>query len=75
MTRPRVVIIDDYLGIGLSSADWSPLEDRVAIDVFRDTLSKEDELVERLKPYAIICAMRERTKFPRTLLDRLPNLK
>ncbi|KAH9944140.1 D-isomer specific 2-hydroxyacid dehydrogenase [Epithele typhae] len=33
------------------------------------------EAFERLEPYTIICAMRERTKFTATLLDRLPNLK
>ncbi|KZP16841.1 hypothetical protein FIBSPDRAFT_912172 [Athelia psychrophila] len=40
-----------------------------------NTLSTEDDLVARLKPYAIICAMRERTKFRASLLDKLPNLK
>ena len=73
--RVRVAILDDYQGVALTSADWSPLKDRVTINVFRDTLHGEDALVERLKEFEIICAMRERTKFPRSLLDRLPNLK
>ncbi|KAJ3894734.1 D-isomer specific 2-hydroxyacid dehydrogenase [Lentinula edodes] len=30
---------------------------------------------EQLEPYEIICAMRERTKFLPSLLDRLPNLR
>jgi phosphoglycerate dehydrogenase-like enzyme len=72
---PRVAILDDYQGVALTSADWSPLRDQVSIDVFRDTVLDEDALVERLHPYAIICAMRERTKFFKPLLDRLPNLK
>ncbi|KIK70882.1 hypothetical protein GYMLUDRAFT_66097 [Collybiopsis luxurians FD-317 M1] len=40
-----------------------------------DTLADEDDLVKRLEPYEIVCAMRERTKFFSSLLDRLPNLK
>lgn len=72
---PRVAILDDYQGVALTSADWSPLKDKVSLDVFRDTLLDEDALVERLYPYEIICAMRERTKFFKPLLDRLPNLK
>ena len=34
---PRVAILDDYQGVALSSADWTPLKGRVAIDVFRET--------------------------------------
>ena len=72
---PRVAVLDDYQGIALKSADWSPLDGRVTIDVFREHISDEDELVEKLEPYTIICAMRERTKFPRSVLERLPNLR
>jgi len=72
---PRVAILDDYQGVALSSADWAPLKGRVVIDVFRDTILDEDDLVRRLEGYDIICAMRERTKFPRSLLDRLPKLQ
>jgi phosphoglycerate dehydrogenase-like enzyme len=71
----KVAILDDYQRVAFTFADWSPLQDRVKVDVFTETLADEDALVERLKPYAIICAMRERTKFPASVLDRLPNLK
>jgi phosphoglycerate dehydrogenase-like enzyme len=70
-----VAILDDYQGVALSSADWTPVKGRVVIDVFRDTILDEDGLVRRLEKYEIICAMRERTKFPRSLLDRLPKLR
>ena len=72
---PRVAILDDYQGVALTSADWSHLKGRVNIDVYRDTLLEEDQLARRLQPYDIICAMRERTKFPSSLFDKLPNLK
>ena len=71
----KVAILDDYQRVALMLADWSPLQGRVKVDVYTETLHDEDALVERLKPYAIICAMRERTKFPASLLDKLPNLK
>ena len=72
---PRVAILDDYQSIALHAADWSPLDRKVIIDVFTDTISDEDALAARLEPYQIICAMRERTKFTPSLIDRLPNLK
>lgn len=71
----RVAILDDYQKVAFTFADWSALKGRVAIDVFTDTISDEDALVTRLEPYNIICAMRERTKFRASLLDRLPKLK
>ncbi|KAL1748511.1 hypothetical protein HDZ31DRAFT_29506 [Schizophyllum fasciatum] len=73
--RVPVAILDDYQGVALSSADWSALKDRVDIDVYSDTLHDEDALIRRLEKYEIICAMRERTKFDRALLDRLPKLR
>ncbi|KAJ2915296.1 hypothetical protein MD484_g5099, partial [Candolleomyces efflorescens] len=73
---PRVAILDDYQSLSTKLADWSAVREKVSsIDVFTDTLHDEDALVERLAPYQIISAMRERTKFPASLLDRLPNLK
>ena len=71
----RVAILDDYQHVAFSSADWSPISDRIKCDVFDETLSDENKLAERLQPYSIICAMRERTKFTASLIDRLPNLK
>lgn len=74
-TGTRVAILDDYQSVSLTSADWSPLQGKIDVDVYSDTLADEDALVRRLEPYEIICAMRERTKFTASLLDRLPNLK
>jgi len=71
----RVAILDDYQQVALKLADWSPISGRVVVDVFTDTLAEEDQIVQRLQPYEIICAMRERTKFPRSVLERLPNLR
>ncbi|KAI0673423.1 D-isomer specific 2-hydroxyacid dehydrogenase [Trametes maxima] len=73
--RARVAILDDYQNVAFKFADWSSIKDRLQIDTFPDTTNDEDVLAKRLEPYAIICAMRERTKFRASLLDRLPNLR
>jgi len=71
----RLAVLDDYQHVAFTSADWTSVLRRLSIDTFPDTIADEDALAERLAPYTIICAMRERTKFPASLLDRLPNLK
>lgn len=73
--KVAVAILDDYQHVALLMADWSPIQDRIAIDVFDDTISDVEALAKRLQPYTIICAMRERTKFTAELLDKLPKLK
>jgi len=71
----RVAILDDYQNTALASADWSLISDRTQIEVFTDHLFDEDEIVRRLQDFEVICAMRERTPFTRSLIERLPNLK
>jgi len=67
----RVAILDDYQGVGESLGDWSGLD----VTTFRDHLAGEDAVAERLAPFDVVVAMRERTPFPRTLLERLPRLR
>jgi phosphoglycerate dehydrogenase-like enzyme len=71
----RLSILDDYQGVVLGMADWSPLEGRVEIVVERKPFADEDEAVRVLAGSEIIAAMRERTPFLRSLVERLPNLK
>ncbi|KDQ09265.1 hypothetical protein BOTBODRAFT_179126 [Botryobasidium botryosum FD-172 SS1] len=71
----KTAILDDYQHAALKCADWSSIAPRLAIDVYDDTIHDEDAIIKCLEPYTIICAMRERTKFPRSVLERLPNLK
>jgi phosphoglycerate dehydrogenase-like enzyme len=71
----RLAILDDYQDAVRHLPFWKRLDGRVSIDVFRDTLGSEDALVERLKPYAIVVAIRERTRFTASLLGRLPALE
>src|SRR5438477_269236 len=71
----RIAILDDYQNVSLEMADWSPLDGRAAITVFNDHLSDLDEIVERLLPFDVVCAMRERTPLPRAVIERLSQLK
>jgi phosphoglycerate dehydrogenase-like enzyme len=69
----RIAVLDDYQQVAQRLGDWSALPAEVSF--FHDHLDDQDALVERLAPFAIIGAMRERTPFPKALLERLPELR
>ena len=71
----NIAILDDYQGVSPQMADWSQLPPGMEVQMFLDHLSDEDALVERLGEFQIIMGMRERTAFPRSLLERLPELR
>jgi phosphoglycerate dehydrogenase-like enzyme len=71
----RLAILDDYQAVARSMADWASLGPTVEIDAIKEPLRGIDAAAERLKGYDIVIAMRERTPFPRALLERLPRLK
>ena len=71
----RAAILDDYQGVALTMANWGALPQGVEVSTYRDHLAEEDALVERLGGADVVIGMRERTPFPRSLLERLPNLK
>ncbi len=71
----RLAILDDYEDAALRMADWSSLGEHIQTDVYRDHLTNGDQLADRLFPYDILVIMRERTPFPRSLVEGLPNLK
>lgn len=73
--RMRIAVLDDYQGVALELADWSPLKHRADITVFRDHVAESAGVIARLKPFDIVCVMRERTPLPRAIIDQLPNLK
>jgi phosphoglycerate dehydrogenase-like enzyme len=70
----RVAILDDYQGVALSMADWTGLGPGVTVQSVREPIPA-DALATRLRDFEIIVAMRERTSFPRTLIEQLPTLK
>ena len=72
---PRCAVLDDYQDVALSMADWSPLAGVVDVRTLRQPFCSEDEVVDAIGDCEIVVAMRERTPFPATLLDRLPRLR
>ena len=75
MTRLRCAILDDYFDVALTIADWSAVKDRVDVSAFNQPFASTEAAGRALQDFDIICAMRERTPFPRTLFDALPKLK
>ena len=70
----RVSILDDYQGVALDMADWSAIRGRgIEIAVERFPFADEDKAVRTLDDSEIVCAMRERTPFPKQTVDRLPS--
>ena len=71
----KVAVLDDYQSVAADMADWDGLPDGIDVTFFPDHLADEDALAERLTDFDIVMGMRERTAFPRTLLERLPALR
>ena len=65
----RVAVLDDYQDVARKMTDWSVLPADVEVAVFRDHLTDQAAVAKRLKDFDIVMAMRERTPFPRTLLE------
>jgi D-3-phosphoglycerate dehydrogenase len=71
----RCAILDDYQNVVLKVADWSSLKDDIEIKVFHEHLGGPDKVIAALKGFEIVVAMRERTGFPRQVIEALPDLK
>ena len=72
----KVAILDDYQKFALKSADWDRLRRRgLEISVFHQAFASQDDAAAKLAPFEVLVLMRERTPFPRALIERLPKLK
>ncbi|MBO9513132.1 MAG: D-2-hydroxyacid dehydrogenase family protein [Variovorax sp.] len=71
----RIAILDDLQGEALQLAAWQSLPAGTQVQSLRDTAADEDELVRRLTDFEVVVAMRERTAFPASVIERLPNLR
>lgn len=72
----RCAILDDYQNVALTLADWSKINGDVEIKVFTEAVTRSnDDTVRDLKDFDIVVMMRERTRFPRAVLEALPKLK
>jgi D-3-phosphoglycerate dehydrogenase len=71
----RTAILDDYQNVAMGLADWSPLAKDVEIKVFNKPFGSQDEVVKALQGFTVVVGMRERTPFPRKVIEALPDLK
>jgi len=71
----KLAILDDYLSVALKVADWSAIEQHARISVFTGHLGDEDQTALALADFDIVIVMRERTRFPTSLLTKLPKLR
>ena len=71
----RCAILDDYQNVALDSADWTAVKGDLDIKVFNAHLGGPDKVIAALADFDIIVAMRERTPFPRAVIEALPKLK
>ena len=71
----RAAVLDDYQNVALTFADWSPITRDVEVKVFDKPFANQAEVIKALQGFAIIVGMRERTPFPRKVIEALPDLK
>lgn len=70
----RIGVLDDYQSVAHRCADWSSLGAGVTVDFISHPVLDADA-PERLAPYQVIVAMRERMAFPAAVLRQLPQLR
>jgi phosphoglycerate dehydrogenase-like enzyme len=70
-----VAVLDDYQEVARRYGAWEELGDAVDVTVFTDHVADEESLVDRLVGFSVVVAMRERTAFPRRVLQRLSGLQ
>ena len=72
----KLALLDDYQKVALKMADWDRLKKRgVEITVFHEAFSSVEDAAKKLAPFDMLGLLRERTAFPRALIEKLPNLK
>lgn len=73
----RVAVLDDYQGAVERYFDTAALRDLVEpeVTIYRDRAGSEDELVRRAGAAEVVVCMRERSAFPRAVIEQLAATK
>lgn len=71
----QIALLDDFQDVGRTLGPWQRLGPDAHVTAFTKAITGIDRLAEALHPFDVIVAMRERTAFPRELVERLPKLK
>src|SRR5579875_2769480 len=69
-----VAVLDDYQHIAAGLADWAALGSGTTVRFFHEPIA-QPRLAATLASFDVLVLMRERTRFPREVLEQLPNLR
>ena len=75
MKKLKVAVLDDYQNVAHHFTNWEKLSENIELKVFNEHIGDDANLAKRLFDYNVLCLMRERTPLPRSLINKLPNLK
>ena len=70
----RVAVLDDYQRRAEQFADWGSLGPDAAVSFFHEPIDPS-ELPTTLAEFEVLVLMRERTAFPKAVLEQLPELE
>jgi phosphoglycerate dehydrogenase-like enzyme len=71
----RCAILDDYQNVALKLADWGKVKE-VETKVYTEPVRRSDaDTIRDCQDCEIVVMMRERTRFPRSVIEALPKLK
>ena len=72
----RCLFLDDYQNVALKLADYSNISRDVEFKTITEAVRRTDaDTIRDCKDFDIVVMMRERTRFPRAVIEALPNLK
>jgi phosphoglycerate dehydrogenase-like enzyme len=74
-TRHHCAILDDYQNVALTVADFGSLAGEVELRVFNRPLGKPEDIARALADFDMVVLTRERTAFPKAVIDALPKLR
>ena len=74
MSKPIIVVLDDFERVARDYADWSAVEAKADVRVYREAL-RGQALLDALLPASAVVLMRDRTPFLADLIEKLPKLK
>jgi D-3-phosphoglycerate dehydrogenase len=74
-TKHRCAVLDDYQNVALSMADWASLAGEVDVTTFNRPIGPPEAIVKALQGFSMVVLTRERTAFPRQVIEQLPNLR
>ena len=70
----KIAVIDDYSDAFRQCDCYARLKDHDVV-VFRDTVKDPNQLAARLKDADAVVLTQQRSRFPRAVIEQLPNLK